>query len=329
MLDRTKPMYLGDIFNTSIQLIKETFLRNLVIASAFFVPAGFIMAYGFDYFFSQIIDSVEASAGGAISTSYSPEYEGIFAGFFIYAIVIAVLLFCTLVVTIGVTYVAKMQINGNRISLSEAFKKIFSITFFQTIGQSILLGLILSGIIGIPVVILIISGAAKLPLLAVIGVLLLLASFFIAMYFYIKWYFAFTAIVCDDTNVFESFNQSSFLVKNYWWRTFGLVILISITVQFAISIITTPISFIVMWDFFAEYFKMMAGGNFNRNDPSQILSMFSSFGFGLGIIITISSILQYIIAPVFNVTLYYDLKIRKKDFNDIDIITQDGTQPVV
>jgi hypothetical protein len=329
MLDRTRPMNLGDIFNTAIQLIKETFLRNLVIAAVFFVPAGVVISFGFDYFFSLLMKYNETSLPNGAEAASHPEFGNIFLGIFIYTLAITLLIFCTLVVSIGVTFISKTQLNGKRISVKESFQKIFSITIFRTIGQSILLGLIISFIIGIPVLLMIIATAAEINSLTVPGVLLLVASIFIVLFLIISWYFAFTAIVCDDTTVFESFSKSFYLVKNYWWRTFGLIILISITVQFAISIITTPVSFIVMWGFLSEYFKLIAGGEYNQNDPSQTFSMFSSFGFGLGIIITFSSILQYVITPIFNVILYYDLKIRKNDFEDDEIVTPDEIQPGV
>jgi hypothetical protein len=321
MLDRTRPMNLGDIFNTAIQLIKETFLRNLVIAAVFFVPAGVVISFGFDYFFSLLMKYNETSLPNGAEAASHPEFGNIFLGIFIYTLAITLLIFCTLVVSIGVTFISKTQLNGKRISVKESFQKIFSITFFRSIGQTLLLGLIFTVILGIPIVLFIASDFSNVPIIF-IGLIFIL-------FFYIRWYFAFTAIVCDDTTVFESFSKSFYLVKNYWWRTFGLIILISITVQFAISIITTPVSFIVMWGFLSEYFKLIAGGEYNQNDPSQTFSMFSSFGFGLGIIITFSSILQYVITPIFNVILYYDLKIRKNDFEDDEIVTPDEIQPGV
>ena len=42
--------------------------------------------------------------------------------------------------------------------------------------------------------------------------------------------------------------------------------------------------------------------------------MMDSFGFAIGIVIIISSILDALITPVFNVVYYFDLKIRKRDF---------------
>jgi len=42
MIDKSKPMNLGDIFDTTFKLIKETFTRNILIAVIFLIPAGIV-----------------------------------------------------------------------------------------------------------------------------------------------------------------------------------------------------------------------------------------------------------------------------------------------
>ena len=328
MFDKTKPMNLGDIFNITINLIKETFLRNLIIAVIFFIPTGIILSVGFDYFFSMIMNIVQSSIQHGASQADLNYFGDIFSAIFIYGLVILALTLSTLGVMIGVTFTGCTTMNGKKVSISDVLQKIFSITFLRVIGQSVLLVLVFCTMMGLPIILIILSGVNHLAILTFFSVLLLIAAMFCMVYFYIKWYFALTAIVCDDLPIIDSFRKSFALVKNYWWRTLGLIILISITVQFAISLVTTPISFIVLWDLFAEYFKLIAGGNFNQDDPSKILSIMSSFGYSLGIIITISSILQYSIAPLFNVSLYYDLKIRKNDFKE-DTNTENEAPTIV
>lgn len=314
MLDKSKPMNLGDIFNITINLVKETFLRNLVIAAVFFIPMGIIVSIGFDYLFSTMFKSIESSINNGPANEITDIFGNIFTVILIYSLIAIALTFCTVAVMIGVTYIGKMQLFDKRVSVNKTFRVIFSMIFWRAIGQGLVIGLVFGGIFAVPFIIIILSGAANSSALVVIGVLLMIAAIFVTVFLYIRWYFAFTAIVSDDLPVFSAFSKSFMLVNNYWWRTLGLVILIAITVQFAISVITTPVSFVVMWDFFAGYFKLIAEGDLVRNDPSQIFSLMKSIGYSIGIIITISSMLQYIIAPLFNVTLYYDLKIRKNDF---------------
>ncbi|MGD8307210.1 MAG: hypothetical protein PVF17_11195 [Ignavibacteria bacterium] len=316
MFDKTKPMNLGDIFNITINLIKETFLRNLIIASIFFIPAGIVFAFGFDYFISTIMNSVKTSIeNGALSANQDFSWD-IVGGLSVYGLVFIALMLSTIAVTIGVTYIGCKAMNGIKISVYESIQKIFSIALIRTIGLSIMLVVVFCALFGFPFIFFILAQVCDILILSFIGLLALIAALIFIVFFFIRWYFAYVAIVCEDLPVFRAFGKSFALVKNYWWRTFGLIILISITVQFAVSMVTTPLSFIVMWDFISEYFKLIASGDFSQGDPNKILSIMGSFGYSFGIMIAITSILQYILAPLFTVTLYYDLRIRKNEFKD-------------
>lgn len=315
MFDKTKPMDLGDIFSNIFKLLKETFSRNIIIAAAFLIPAGIVMAYGFDAFFSAMMEMVRTASENRYEYT-KPDFTFIFANIGIYFLTMIVFLLGYLGANIGITYVSWHSLNAERKSLGETFSKIFSVTFLRSIGQGLLLSLVVSGCYGIGIIIILIGAAANLVFLSVIGALVLVAGIVFMIYLIFRWYFAFTAIVSEDKKVVESFSKSSLLVNGNWWRVFAIIILFSIIVDFAISIISTPIAFIVMWDFISQYFKMIASGTFNENDPKIIFTMMESFGFGFGILIIISTILDALITPLFNVILYADLKIRKNDFAD-------------
>lgn len=107
-----------------------------------------------------------------------------------------------------------------------------------------------------------------------------------------------------------SFSESWNIVKGHWWRTFGIIIVISIVVNFALGLITTPISFGLMWGYFSQYFKMMAAGG-NTNDPKAMFDLLNKFGTNIGIVLIISVLLHLMITPLFNVVMYFDLKVRK------------------
>lgn len=318
MFDKTKPMLLGDIFNLAFNLIKVTFTRNIIIAIIFFIPAGLFMGYGFDSFFSGVLEMVE-SAGESEPDTPGPElFFTLFSSMGTYFLSTMVFYLGYLGALIGITKISYCAIEGTSISIEETFQKIFSITYFRALGQIFILSLVFGIIIFSDAILMAIAFAIKGILVKIIGVLIFIAALIIIIYLSIRWYFAFLAIVGEDTGVFASFTKSSFLVKDCWWRTLGIVLLISIIVQFAISIVSTPITFFIMWDFISEYFKLLAEGSLDNNDPIVIFEMMQSIGFSFGIIMIISSILQAVIAPLFNVVLYFDLKIRKNDFdNDI------------
>lgn len=316
MFDKSRPFELGDIFSITFNLFKKTFSRNIIIAVAFLAPAGLLMAYGFDAFFSSLMETAKES----IQSSY--EYgntqtqlpANFFANLGLYALAIFAFMFGYLGVMIGTTKISFSEMQGERISIGEAFAKVFSVTLFRCIGQSILVGFVISASIFVGVFIIGLGAASGMIGITILGVLTIIAGIFLMIYLVYKWYFAFVSIVGEDNYVFDSFSKSSYLVKGNWWRVFGILLLTSIIVDFGISIITTPLSFILMWDFIMQYFKMIAEGGMINNDPSSMVKMFESFGFSFGILIIISTILDSLVTPLINVVMYFDLKIRKNDF---------------
>ncbi len=316
MFDKTKPMELGDLFSNTFKLFKVSFSRNIVIASIFLIPAGIIMAYGFDSFFSAMMESVKTSVEHRYANQ-QPDLALIFSNVGIYFLSILVFMIGYLGAMIGITKISYTSMKGERISLGEVFKNIFSVVYIRSIGQSLLLSLIIMSCIFAGIMVIVLGAASKLVPVIVIGVLALIAGIAFVIYLTFKWYFAFVSIVGEDKKVMESFSKSSFLVAGNWWRTFGIVLLFSVLVDFAVSIISTPVYFIAMWDFISQYFKMISEGTINQNNPEVFLKMMDSFGFAFGIIIIFSTILDALITPLFNVVYYFDLKIRKKDFPDL------------
>ncbi len=68
-----------------------------------------------------------------------------------------------------------------------------------------------------------------------------------------------------------------------------------------------------MWGFISEYFGAISKGTF-QDDPSLAFKFLKSFGLSFGIMIIFTTILQTLIIPLFQVAMYFDLKIRKADF---------------
>jgi hypothetical protein len=315
LFDKTKPMDLGDLFSNIFKLLKETISRNIIIAAIFLIPAGLIMAYGMDALFSTIMETARFPSEYS-DEFYQPDFAVVFEKLgivFFSALVFSIGYLCAL---IGITRISWDAINGVKTTIGEAFRKIFSVIFLRSIGQGILLSLAAGGCYFFGFIILTIGIGTDIIFIKIIGVFAIIGGILLAIYLIFRWYFAFTAIVCEDKQVIESFSKSSFLVSRNWWRTFAIIILFSIIINFAISLITTPVAFIVLWDFISQYFKMIATGTFNENDPEFFFNIMKSFGFALGIIIIISSILDMLITPLFNTTYYFDLKIRKDDFTE-------------
>jgi len=315
-------MTLGDIFSNSINLIKETFTRNIIILVLFLVPSGILLAFGLKYFFTIMTSSASITQdieGQQIDPS---QLLGKMIGMVIFVLIILIFALAYLGAEIGVLNNGCKQIEGKKISINDTISKIFSITYIKVAAELILLVLALMGII--------IAGILSMYLLKlfvllnvfndvtvnILGVILIIAAFLYAFNLLFKWYFAEVILVHTGCGIIESFKRSSYLVKNNWWRTFGIVILISLVVGFAVSLILSPLSFVFMWDYYRHLFKIMASGGENQINPVESLEMFSKLGTTFGLIIVINLILRSLAFPLFQIVMYFDLKIRKNDFDD-------------
>ncbi|MFO7444941.1 MAG: hypothetical protein R6W90_01185 [Ignavibacteriaceae bacterium] len=309
MIDKTRPMTLGDIFSTTFSITGKTFFRNLVIAAVFLVPAGLLLGFGLQSFFSNIADFTQNAAEYDNDIKPSQIVKMLAAGI-LYFFSLFIFMFCYFAALIGITKTSAGEIEGIKISLSEAFGKIFSVTYLRALGLILLILLAMAGIMGFFILIVALTGAIDNWIFKFFGVVTAIVTILFMIYLIFRWYFSFVNIVAAEDGIVESLKKSSFLVKDYWWRTFGIIILISLIVSFASTLISTPFSFLFMWGFISEYMNSLASGD----DPAASIKMLKSVGFGYGLTMGLSTLLQALILPVSYVVMYYDLKIRKNDF---------------
>lgn len=326
MFDVQKSMTLGDIFSTSFELIKKTFTRNIIIAIVFLIPAGILFAYGIESFFSTISALTKHSINSADDFDID-QLTLVFKGMGLYFLAISAFWLGYQAAVIGIIKIGCTTINGERISINQAFKKIFSVTYFQSLGQILLIVLIFAAFILAVIIIAALMNIGNFILLKFIGVLLIIAAVVFLIYLIFRWYFILIALINDDLGVIDTFSKSSYVINGYWWRTLGIVILISIAVNFAISIITTPISFVLLWGHLAQYFKMMNGNEQALNDPKLFSGFMKSYFSFFGIIIILSNFLQLLIMPLFKIVIYYDLKIRKHDIKEPSVESSSSVNP--
>jgi len=153
--------------------------------------------------------------------------------------------------------------------------------------------------------------------------ILLIAGVF-ASYLFISWTFTVVAIAWEDSGVFQSFSRSSFLVKGFWWRTLGILLLLTIIAQFAVSIITTPVQLFALWGFFSKYFSLISSVAEGASESIEFLELFDSIGIGLGIVMFVSYALLLLITPLIPVIMYFDLRARKNEFVQPIDVTETG-----
>jgi hypothetical protein len=306
------PMTLGDIFEKTFSLFGKTFVRNLMIALVFLVVPIVVMVMSADIFYNSIADMqenlVQGQAGGGLETVTSMIETFSFFGF-----AILLLMVCGLFAEITISIVVSQELLGQPISFNDALNETFQQKWRYGIGQGLLKFFILIGGMVIAGIVMAILSAFSQILGGLVMILSILVLIPVLFYIIFKWFFSLTAVAVSDLGVTDSLRKSWNLVDGYWWRTFGIILLLGIIAQLIVSIISLPVTFAFMWDFYQRMFASFGetGGNFNPETSRQLLR---DMGLGVGISIGVSSLISMLITPVYTVVLYYDLRARNSDF---------------
>lgn len=303
------PMNLGDIFDQTFRLFGKTFARNFILALLILTPALLIVTWGLDRLFSAFSDW---SQSGALRETAGPAaMMRLLSMMSTFSIAVLIYLLLDLAASLGVTIISCHEMNGQPLTWNDALTMTFSMRLARAVGQIILQYLAIGALLIIPYAALIAGMVIKLKTLALLGGLVMLLTIGAAIHLAVRWAFTLPAIACEEAGVFQSFTRSSMLVQGLWWRTLGILILLTLIVQFAMSIVTTPLSFLALRDFYSRMFEMMGGAG----DPAQMAFSLKTFGKGLALVIGVSAILTVLISPLIRVVMYFDLRARQGEFS--------------
>jgi hypothetical protein len=307
-----KSMSLGDIFDRLFKLLGTTFRRNLILTVIIIVPSSIIFAYGLDSFFGNIAEFARTHSESDLDNLEN--WGMLFSGMASFGLTWLIFMLGYLAATLGVTIIACNEMNGRKVTWNEALSLTMGIRFGRLLGQQLLLILAISATFFFPYFLLILDSNDGPNALSGIAVLMIFASFFIVIFLWIKWVFAIPAIAWEETGVYGAFQRSWQLVKYHWWRTFGILLLLSIVIQFALSIVTTPISMFAFWDFYARYFEMIGSLGGEQISPEEVFGLFDTMGLGIGFASGLSTVLSLLIMPLIPVVMYFDLRARHGEF---------------
>jgi hypothetical protein len=77
--------------------------------------------------------------------------------------------------------------------------------------------------------------------IAAIGIAAGLVLFIVpGVYLFVRWYFVPQVVVIDDARGFDALRESGNVVSGFWWRTFGLVVMINLAAALPALLITAP-----------------------------------------------------------------------------------------
>ena len=102
-------------------------------------------------------------------------------------------------------------------------------------------------------------------------VLLILPGVYLA----VRWFFVPQAVVIDGTRGTSALSESSQLVQGFWWRTFGLIVIINLVAALAALVMTAPFTAIATSTDDAVW--ALAGTIVAESITAPFVALFSTF----------------------------------------------------
>ncbi len=305
------PMTLSDIFDRWFKLIGATWLRSLILSAILLGPAAIIFAIAIDNGFDEILRMT-----GQTVDEFDPEKMYSLVGFLVwFTMGMLIFLAGTVAATVSITITGCSEMSDRPISWQDALRTTFSLRLARVFGMYILEFLGFGLLIAVPYALLIAGIAVESLLLGLAGGILIFPALAGVTYLVVGIAFSVPAIAWEETAIIEGFRRSWALVRGNWWRTLGILIVMSLVVSFAISIIMTPLYIVALWGFFQSYFEMLGSLGNGEPDPAIARDMLASFGFAFGVVNAVSSIAQVMVAPLYMVVMYFDLRARRGEFS--------------
>lgn len=155
------------------------------------------------------------------------------------ALTMVLTLLSTAVLTGMLTAVVGKAVLGQPIDFSEAWAQVRR-SLLRLVGLALLLALVPGVLVLVATVLGVGIIAAGGPVLAIIGVPLILAGMAAAVYVYFRLSLAPCALVLERTGIRTSLRRSWLLVKGDWWRVFGISLLTILVVLFVSLVVQVP-----------------------------------------------------------------------------------------
>ena len=240
-----RPIGLGTLLGASFQVLrrnpKATFGSGLIIQAAIMLVTvlvvGLVTLWAFDRIDSAPLDQQDAVAAGSVLT-------GVLSAIIPLALTVIA---SALLQAIIVVEVARATL-GEKQRLSALWRRAATRLWPLALWTLLITGALLLGVAvvaGIVVLLVAVGGVAGIVagvLVGVFGGLLLAAASF---YFYTKTSVVPSLIVLENLSVRASVIRSWSLTRGYFWRTLGVLLLVTLIVQVISQVVSLPVSLVL------------------------------------------------------------------------------------
>lgn len=231
-------------------------------------------------------------------------------------LVLLVTLLGTIVATALLTSVTSRAVIGKTVTTSEAWRDARP-QLAKLFGLTLLLPLIAVAIMGagaLPGLLVVAGGSHDAGVaLAVLGTF---AACFVALWLMVRFSLASPALMLEKQGILKSMRRSAKLVRDSWWRVFGIQLLATIIANIVAAIIVIPFSVLA---------AALSGDGFTGFLDSSADDLGWTFLIVSGIGSVIGSMITFPITAGVTVLLYIDRRIRREAL-DLDLARAAGLQ---
>jgi hypothetical protein len=123
------------------------------------------------------------------------------------------------------------------------------------------------------------------------------------------------AIIMEGLGPWQALKKSFNLIRKNWWRFFGIGLLFSMMISFAMSLVTSPI---IILSIVPAISDMFVNANSYMDDIEILMSFLEVFRSpGFAIMLSLTMLIQFfgqtLVWNVFQSLFYVDLKVRKEE----------------
>ena len=202
---------MGDIFGATFRVYSAGFIGIVIIVAMAEIPLSIL-----SFWFGHVLESALEGAFGDFS-SFDNFRVGIFVSvFYLGGILVIASLLSFIVVGGALIYGVSGQIIGRPISVVRAYS--FSVGRFGA-----MLGTLILAVLGV-----------LLMAITIVGIPF-------AIYFGVRWYFILQTASLERCGPLTALGRSSDLVRDNWWRVFGILFVIGILLAIANGIAGTTL----------------------------------------------------------------------------------------
>ncbi|KAB2923090.1 MAG: hypothetical protein F9K22_09955 [Bacteroidetes bacterium] len=319
------PLDLSGIIEQSLALIGGTFVRNVIIAALFLTLPLILFTAAANEYFAGLLEMSDRLAGLGDGMERLTAMAGLFLPFIVSTLLLSLGSFIT---ETACLQVAAGDLTGDPIGYATAITRTFDGRWLRGLGAEIIKVLAFTGTV-------IVAGLGAAVVSAAFGgvagtlstlLIILLVGIGIpgVLYVVIRWNFSLAAAAIENRSPVDALQRSWSLMEGMWWRTFGILILLWISVEFVTTIVSLPFTFGSMLDVYKEFFSVMRA---NGGDVDQDLfaRLQAQMGSGMGVGIGVTTLLRVTLSPPVVAVVYQDLIVRSEPAAPLPL-TPDGAE---